>query len=142
MKLICRNVITDIFDKMGVNYSVKVPKKGTEMYSGHDTMFMITKDNNLIYFTDFEISPDDICYEVTGKMYFITPSGDLSHDWVEINLSLFIKADLWDTFIIVTDDTFEYIDFDDYVRELILSTPVKETKSHLSDFIKSDIEIL
>lgn len=145
MKRILRKDITDIFDKMGVIHTVREPKKGTEMYSGHDTMFMITKDNNLIYFSDFEVCPDEIGYEINGNMYFMTPMGDLSHDWVELNLSIFIKEDLWDTFIIQPEDVFEYTDLDVFIRVLMdENKPVQKvvTSSHLSDFVKSEIEIL
>lgn len=154
MKTLNRKEITKILDKLlfGINYSISDITDG-EFNSADFTLFLITKDNNLIYLIKFTISDsiDPSCYTVSGDMFFLTPNGCLSSDWVKLDESYIIKSDIKEAFILKCDeDEFDYLDLDNEIRKL-WSTNETEVKPEtfeeidgrpLSNFLKSKIEFL
>lgn len=154
MRTITAKVITDILDEMGVSYSIIKPRTGGFGY--RDTMFMIKDKTNLLYLTNFNLKVDSTTYEISSAdMFFLTPCGELSSEWVRLGESDFIKSDYDDVFIITTNDEFEFTDLDDEIRAYMgLSDSDVKTLTYLEDktvesgerplseFLKSKIEIL
>jgi hypothetical protein len=151
MKTITSEIITNILDEMGVSYKVNKPRSGE--FGFHDTMFMIRDKINLLYFTDFSLEVENLTYKISGDMFFLTPSGTLSSDWIKICESDFVISDYDDVFIITSNDDFDYIDLDEKIKKFMrLDDPkVKKVNSKdsdesdgrpLSDFLKSNIDIL
>lgn len=151
MKTITSEVITGILDKMGVSYKVLKPRSGE--FGRLDTLFMIRNKHSLVYITDFSLEVEDKIYEISGDMFFLTPNGTLSSDWIKVFEADFIVDDYDDTFMITTNDDYDFMKFDDYIREYMGIEDPKDEKiivdsideidgRPLSDFIKAEIEIL
>lgn len=151
MKTITSEVITNILDKMGVSYKVLKPRSGE--FGRLDTLFMIRNKHSLVYITDFSIELEGSIYSISGDMFFLTPNGTLSGDWIKVCEADFIVSDYDDIFMITTDDDFDFMVLDEHVREYMgIEDPKVEKLTiesfdeingrPLSDFLKSNIEIL
>lgn len=148
MKTITSETITNILDKMGVSYSIFKPRSGE--FGRLDTLFMIRNKHSLVYITDFSIDVDPTLYIISGDMFFLTPCGTLSQDWIKVFDADFIKEDFDDVFMITSKDDFDFMKFDEKIREFmgieddkVIVMASEETEERpLSEFIKSDIEIL
>lgn len=151
MKAITSEVITNILDEMGVSYKVFKPRSGS--YGRLDTLYLIRNKHSLVYITDFSIELESAIYQISGDMFFLTPNGTLSTDWIKVDGADFVVDDYDDIFMITTNDDYDFMEFDDKIREYmgIEEPKVKKVESKefeeidgrpLSDFLKSSIEIL
>jgi hypothetical protein len=112
MTLTREKIIKQFTDK---NYEI-IPLDKSVPNHDNDTLFVI-KGSNLIYFTDFKLDYRDEYskyYNVMGDLFFVTPTGTLSNDFI-LNVDALIFPEEYDDMFIVRCEDSVYDEIDNMI---------------------------
>lgn len=128
-----REKIIKCFVNKGVDYEIIDIDKSVPNHE-NDTLFVI-KGNNLLYFTDFKLvyhTEYTTYYDVKGDLFFVTPTGTLSGDFI-LSVDIAINPeDFEDMFIVRCED---FMGCYDEIDDMIMSPNTDHFKNTEIDML-------